>query len=697
MNDRSPQKLLEQVVVLLLAAMVVAGTLLGARAARADAPPPPPPLATSAMSVYGDTLVNGWENWSWAQVNLSNSDPVNSGTSSIAVTASPFSALAFHHGAIDTQLYSSVTFWINGGSSGGQLLSVRAVLGEVAQDGVIIGPLAANTWQEVTIPLGELGAANRLDLTNLWVQEFAGVAAPTYYVDDFRLEPAPPPALVNLRIDAMSKVRTVDARIFGLNAAIWDGSFATPTTAGLLDELANRALRFPGGSISNVYHWKTNMSEGQTFEWATSFDAFASIAKATRAQVFITVNYGTGTPEEAADWVRHSNVEMGNGFEYWEVGNENYGSWETDNNTRPQDPVTYATRFAEYARQMKAVDCGIKVGAVIEAGEDDDSTYADEVVVNPRTSTSHFGWSSVMLATFQRLGVTPDFVVYHRYEQGPGGENDAYLLGASRGWAQDAGSIRQMLSDYLGPAAASVEIDSTEANSVYDAPGKQSTSLVNGLFLADSIGNILQTEFNSFVWWALRNGQNAGNNAATLYGWRLYGDYGIVDAATPAAPADRYPTFYVYKLLKHFARGGETVVSATTDYRGLGVYAVRGRKEGEEGKEGSLNLLVINKNPTTALDAAITISGWRAAPEADLYSYGIPQDDAARTGSGSADVAHTTARLGGGPVLGFSAPPYSATVIQLHPARDHRRGDRTDPDRDGRRRGQGRGHDRDPR
>ena len=689
MNDSSPRKLLERAVVLLV---TVAGTIPGARAARADATPTPPPaLATGAMSVYGDALVNGWENWSWASVDISNPDPVNSGTSSIAVTASPYSALSFHHGAIDTQLYSSVTFWINGGSSGGQLLSVRALLGDVAQDGVIIGPLVANTWQEIVIPLGALGAANRLDLTNLWVQESAGVAAPTYYVDDFRLEPAPPPALVNLRIDATSKVRTVDARIFGLNTAIWDGSFATPTTAGLLDELANQTLRFPGGSISNGYHWKTNTSEGQTFEWATSFDAFASIARATHAQVFITVNYGTGTPEEAADWVHHSNVEMGNGFKYWEVGNESYGSWETDNNTRPQDPVTYATRFAEYARQMKAVDCGIKVGAVIEAGEDDYSTYADEVVVNPRTSAPHHGWSSVMLATFQRLGVTPDFVVYHRYEQGPGEENDAYLLGASRGWAGDAGSIRQMLSDYLGPAAASVEIDSTEANSVYDAPGKQSTSLVNGLFLADSIGNILQTEFNSFVWWDLRNGQNAGNNAATLYGWRLYGDYGIVDAATPAGPADRYPSFYVYKLLKHFARGGETVVSATTDYRGLGVYAVRSQEEGREGragkdgkdgKDGTLNLLVINKNPTTALDAAITIGGWRAAPEADLYSYGIPQDDAARTGSGSADVAHTTARLGGGPVLGFSAPPYSATVIQLHRATGHR-GDRRDPERHG--------------
>ena len=40
-------------------------------------------------------------------------------------------------------------------------------------------------------------------------------------------------------------------------------------------------------------------------------------------------------------------------------------------------------------------------------------------------------------------------------------------------------------------------------------------------------------------------------------------------------PADRYPTFYVYKLLKNYARGGEKVVDAASDYNGLGVYAVR--------------------------------------------------------------------------------------------------------------------------
>jgi alpha-L-arabinofuranosidase len=622
----------------------------------AAVPTIPAPALDGGMALYDDRFASGWQNWSWASVDPANRSPVNSGTSSIAVTATaPYQALAFHHADVQTEAYASLTFWIDGGSTGGQLLSLVARLGGVAQPGITVGPLAPNAWQKVVVPLASLGAANVLNLSDIWLVDISGVADPTFFVDDVRLDLAPAPSVVSVTVHPKSRIRSVDPRTFGLNTAIWDGALATPTTVDLLDEIDVQALRFPGGSISDVYHWQTNTSQDGTV-WATPFDAFATTATSVHAQVFVTVNYGTGTPEEAAAWVSHSNRVNSYGFKYWEVGNENYGAWEADTNTRPNDPVIYATRFAEYARQMKAIDPSIKIGAVIQASEDSNANYADEVVTNPRTGLSHSGWSAVMLATFRQLGVTPDFVDYHRYEQGPGGESDAFLLNASRGWAGDATSIRQMLNDYLGKRAKHVEIDSTEANSVYASPGKQTTSLVNGLFLADSIGNIMKTEFNSYFLWDLRNGPTAGNESSSLYGWRLYGDYGIVDAAVPAGPADRDPTFYVYKLLQYFARGGETVVDATSDYNGLGVYAVR---DGQ-----ALNLLLINKYPLGPLNAAITIDGFRCGEAADVYSYGIPQDEAARTGVGSADVAHTTVTLTG-PTFTYAPGPYSAVVIRL--------------------------------
>jgi alpha-N-arabinofuranosidase len=624
--------------------------------------PPTPPPPVNGMSLYQDGLNNGWNNWSWASVNTGNASPVHSGASSIAVTADGNEALYLQHAALPTDAYSSLEFWLHGGATGGQTLKVIALRGDVAQPPVVIGPLVPGEWQEFSIPLAQLGVANVPDLTAIWLQEHSGTTQPTFFVDDVSLEFAPPPSLVNVAVVPSAPIRKVDRRMFGLNAAVWDGAYASPNTQALLTELNNQALRFPGGSLSDVYHWETNRSEGQTFDWATNFDEFVAIAAATRAAVYITANYGTGTPEEAARWVRYANKVKRHNIRYWEVGNENYGTWEADNNDRPHDPVTYATRFKEYWRQMKAVDPTIKIGAVIALGEDEFANYPDRQVVNPRTGVTHRGWTPVMLDTLRQLGVLPDYVVYHRYEQGPGGESDIYLLNSAASWADDATRIRQMLRDYLGQDSKFVELAVTEHNSVFSNPGKQTTSLVNGLFYADAIGNLLKTEFNAMLWWDLRNGQEAGNNnSSTLYGWRRYGDYGIVNAADPAGPADRYPTFYVKKLLKHFARGGEDVIKAVSDYRGLGVYAVKA-------PDKSVRILVINKNPSAALNTEIAIhpGGLRRGDKATVYSYGIAQDEAARTGTGSADVQQSTLTLTG-PTLKLSPGPYSVHVIQIKP------------------------------
>jgi archaellum component FlaF (FlaF/FlaG flagellin family) len=305
---------------------------------------------------------------------------------------------------------------------------------------------------------------------------------------------------------------------------------------------------------------------------------------------------------------------------------------------------------------MKAVDPTIKIGAVAITGEDSYATYTDHPVTNPRTGVQHNGWTPVMLATLRSLGVTPDFLIYHRYPQAPGAETDQGLLLSSGSWASDAAGLRQQANDYLGAAASEVELACTENNSVYSNPGKQTTSLINGLFMADSVCAAMNTEFNAVVWWDLRNGQETGNNSSSsLYGWRPYGDYGVADSADPAGPADFYPSFYVGRLLQYFARGGDQLVPATSDYSLLSVCAAKRTN-------GTLGLLVINKSASDALNANITISGVSPGSSGNLYSYGIPQDDAARTGIGSADVASTS--VGGlGSSFSFNFPAYSASVI----------------------------------
>jgi alpha-L-arabinofuranosidase len=123
-----------------------------------------------------------------------------------------------------------------------------------------------------------------------------------------------------------------------------------------------------------------------------------------------------------------------------------------------------------------------------------------------------------MLATLATLGVTPDYLIYHRYPEYPGIECDFGVLQSQDGWATEISDLRQELRDYLPKAASQVEILCDENNVV--GGGKQETSLVDGLYLADSFGSVIQTECNSYLFWDLYNAQKTdGNFADWLYGW----------------------------------------------------------------------------------------------------------------------------------------------------------------------------------
>ena len=116
--------------------------------------------AANDLPVYGDGLVGGWENWSWASVDFGSTAVTHSGTTAVAVNANPFTALWFRHAPFDTTDYGNVTFWINGGPVGGQRLHVAATLADAGQSvGFDIPALAPGVWQQVTIPLNTLGAA----------------------------------------------------------------------------------------------------------------------------------------------------------------------------------------------------------------------------------------------------------------------------------------------------------------------------------------------------------------------------------------------------------------------------------------------------------------------------------------------------------------------------------------------------------
>ena len=141
------------------------------------------------QNIYTDAVQNGWQDWGWATLNYNNASPVHSGTKSISVTIADnsFQAIYMHHAPMSTTNYDSLRLWLHGGATGGQQLKVQALINNSAQTGTNLPALAANTWQQYSIPLSALGAANQTALTGLWIQDRIGAAQPTFYVDDVML------------------------------------------------------------------------------------------------------------------------------------------------------------------------------------------------------------------------------------------------------------------------------------------------------------------------------------------------------------------------------------------------------------------------------------------------------------------------------------------------------------------------------
>ena len=505
---------------------------------------------------------------------------------------------------------------------------------------------------------------------------------------------------VTVEVDTAKTIQVVDPRVFGLNTAAWDGHLDEPRTKHLVAAAGVQALRYPGGSWADTFDFTKRV-----FPEMPVTSQFADLCAFSHAQGYIIANYGSGTPQMAAAWVAYCNAspqsriiigrdETGRdwktagywaslraaaplaaddglnllrashpalfGIRMWEIGNECYGSWESDSHLLKHDGVMYAQFFAHTTALIKRVDPQCKTGLVVTAGEDDWGSQ-QETVTNPVTGKQHKGWTAVALSTLRGLGVTPDFAVYHCYPEQPGQENDFFLLHSSTHWATDASALRTMLTQYLGQSQGSrVELDCTENNCTTFNPGKQATSLVDGLFYADSLGSLMQTEFRALIWWDLHNGIDPNrNNSDALYGWRKYGDYGILSSESKALGVTEntpYPAYFAFKLGALFARGGDKIVDARSYNPDLAAYACRKQS-------GQLSLLLINKTPSSSMTAQIHLTGFTSKKSARSWQYGEAQDTAQSQGE-SVDIVQTNVSVSG-KTLTVQLPPYSMTVILM--------------------------------
>ncbi|MGC4847572.1 cellulose binding domain-containing protein [Micromonospora sp. DT15] len=443
---------------------------------------------------------------------------------------------------------------------------------------------------------------------------------------------------VTVTVNTRAGLARVPDTALGVNHAIWDSNLGTPETSDLLRDAGVQMMRYPGGSYADIYHWKDHTAPGGYVAPGTDFDTFMAAVRRVGAQPMIIANYGTGSPAEAADWVRYANVTKKYGARYWTVGNENYGNghygsaWEADDH--PDKSATqYARLVVEYADAMKAVDPSIKVGAVLTMP----GNWPDAI-----TAGSDPGpWNQTVLSI---AGPKIDFVDVHWYPGGTAAESLARV-----NHLPDATYLlRQQLARYAGPNADRIGISFTELN--VDA-GRNTQPAA--LFLADVYSGLLENGVFTAHWWNVHNGMGTVTQVA---GQTDYGDFGMLSSGactedgsvcqpplnTPFAP------YHGLSMMKLFAKTGDQFVRAGTDEPLVTAHAVRR-------SNGDLAVLLVNKDPDNDHPVTIDYSGFTpstVAPTVSTLTNGA-------TGIVTSQSGSATSR---------TLPAYSLTTLVLRAA-----------------------------
>ncbi len=156
-------------------------------------------------------------------------------------------------------------------------------------------------------------------------------------------------------------------------------------------------LRWPGGNFVSAYHWQDGIGPVdkrpkrlnyiwggiETNEFGTG--EFIAYCKAIGAEPYLAVSLGTGTLDEAINWLEYSNLDTPTEYaelrkrygnpeayqvKYWGIGNEVYGDWQVGHCSASE----YAEKLRQYALFMKSIDPSIKIIAVGADNPDWDMT-----------------------------------------------------------------------------------------------------------------------------------------------------------------------------------------------------------------------------------------------------------------------------------------------------------------------------------
>jgi hypothetical protein len=153
-----------------------------------DPDPDPDPSPTS-LTIYNDVLTSDWADWSWSVTrNFNNTSPVKVGAKSLSATyTAGWGGVSLRKGtAITTSGYSSIKFWVHGGSGSNKKISFTTQTTDGGGNSkAYIFTATAGVWNEFTVPLSLLG--NPATIKRLNFQNNSSSAQSAIYFDDLRL------------------------------------------------------------------------------------------------------------------------------------------------------------------------------------------------------------------------------------------------------------------------------------------------------------------------------------------------------------------------------------------------------------------------------------------------------------------------------------------------------------------------------
>lgn len=285
--------------------------------------------------------------------------------------------------------------------------------GWVFREDVLMVPRDAKFVVAVCVAQGTSGSVYFDDV-------FLSTTVPASWERPEKPAAAAPVLEAQIAVEADRDIRKIPRTLYGMNADwVWNGNgiwnpdrqSLDPELVRLTKDLGTTLLRFPGGLFADFYHWRDGIGpqsgrrkissmpsdeDGSVPTFGT--DEALAFADQTGSRLLITVNAGSGTPKEAADWVRYVN-RTGRRVEYWEVGNELYVKMgHPAFSAVTMTPEQYARKFVQFARAMREADPGIKIGAI------GDENYG---ALSPR---AYGDWTAQVLAI---AGKDMDFLAIH--------------------------------------------------------------------------------------------------------------------------------------------------------------------------------------------------------------------------------------------------------------------------------------------